>query len=380
MLKKIGLVVLVFSFVFVMGAGSANAALTLSSVAVDSAAGDAMTIGASNVAGTIAIGAANTGGITIGNGATAKTIAIGTGAAANAVNLGSINTTSATTIEGGIAAGGINIGNGNTAHGIRIGSGTTGVNTILIGAGAPANVITIGGGAGTLAIDTGDWDISTTGAMTGIGDITSTGNLTNFAAYSTDVDGRSIYGKSTISDGFNTTGPVVGAGVFGRVNGSTPTLTAGTAYLGGTFGYYGITGSINNTHPKGGVIGVIGAVTTSADAAVLALIDGDTGVTTAGAAFGVRYTNSTSGSGFGYGLDLYSAAIGSYLPVSYATADIRLSSGAVIKTGAGVPGATTCNTATAPNGSLYINTSASSASTVLYVCYQAEANGAWTAK
>lgn len=181
-----------------------------------------------------------------------------------------------------------------------------------------------GTGALTLGATTGSTTILSSGT------IASTSNLTNFVAYSTDVDGRSIYGKATVSSGFNTTGPVIGAGVFGRVNGASPTLTAGTAYLGGTFGYYGITGTVTNTHPKAGLIGVIGDVTTTADAAVLALLDGDTGITTATAAYGVRQTNSTGASGFTYGLDLYGAAISGYLAVAYKTADIRFSKQEVI--------------------------------------------------
>lgn len=209
---------------------------------------------------------------------------------------------------------------------------------------------------GTGALTLGSTDGPTT--ITSNGTIASTNNLTNFVAYSTDVDGRSIYGKATVSSGFNTTGPVIGAGVFGRVNGSSPTLTAKTAYIGGTFGYYGITGNIStNYHPKGGLIGVIGDGTTSADGAVVALLDGDTGTTTATAAYAVRQTNSTGASGFSYGLDLYGAAIGTYLAVAYKTAQIRLSTGVLVISGAATTRQGILDSGEdAPVGSMYIST------------------------
>lgn len=121
MLKKLGLGILVFSFCFVV-TNYASAALTFSNLAIDSAAGDAMTIGASNVAGTIAIGVANTGGITIGNGDTIKTISIGAGNAVNTIHIGDHAT--------------------------------------------PVNVITIGGAASSLALTDADWSITTAGAAT----------------------------------------------------------------------------------------------------------------------------------------------------------------------------------------------------------------------
>lgn len=112
----------VLAVVVGVGAAQIDAALTLSNLAVDSAAGDALTIGASNTTGTIAIGAANTGGITIGNGATVKTISIGAG---NAINT------------------------------IKIGDHAT-----------PVNVITIGGAASSLALTDAQWSITSPGVGT----------------------------------------------------------------------------------------------------------------------------------------------------------------------------------------------------------------------
>lgn len=150
--KGLGLTLFVLVFVLGVGASSANAALTFSNLAVDSAAGDAMTIGASNVAGTIAIGVANTGGITIGNGATAKTISIGSGAAINTINLGT-----------GAAANVITIGSVTDAASMSllVGTGNFALNgaatsTYTVGAATTSGTITIGGTAQTGAIAIGD--------------------------------------------------------------------------------------------------------------------------------------------------------------------------------------------------------------------------------
>src|SRR3990167_1620220 len=135
MYKCVGLGLAVLLLTMVVGAGSAGATLTLSSVAVDSAAGDAMTIGASNVGGTIAIGVANTGGITIGNGATVKTISIGAGNAVNTIKIGD-NATPANVITiGGVAS-------GTTVKGtLTVGADDTGHDVLLCGATASSNLL-----------------------------------------------------------------------------------------------------------------------------------------------------------------------------------------------------------------------------------------------
>lgn len=108
--------------------------------------------------------------------------------------------------------------------------------------------------------------------------------------------------------------------VLGDAIGSTGGMTAGL------IGSYNITTS-NGAQVKAGVIGEVGDLASNAQAAVMAVLGGDGGALTPGAAFGVRCLNSTAASKFSYGLDLYSAAIGSYQPVSYGTADLRFSSG-----------------------------------------------------
>ena len=142
-------------------------------------------------------------------------------------------------------------------------------------------------------------------------------------ATSTDVSALPIYVSETLSGNFGDTGPAYGMTVYSKLLGAN--LTASDAYESAITGLYGITGTNASTYPKAGVLGWIMDNTTTADGAFIALIDGDTQITQAGAAYGVRHLNSTPNSGFNYGLDLYGAAIGGYDAVSYRTADIRLS-------------------------------------------------------
>ena len=76
MLKKIGLVILVLSFVFVMGTGSANATTTIAVNAITESG--ALTI---DSAGVLELNS-SAGIIGIGNDAVAQNINVGTGAAA----------------------------------------------------------------------------------------------------------------------------------------------------------------------------------------------------------------------------------------------------------------------------------------------------------
>ncbi len=88
----------------------------------------------------------------------------------------------------------------------------------------------------------------------------------------------------------------------------------------------------------------------------------------------VEVANDGTVSGTSYGIKIASTGTN---PI---TADLLLSSGVVVLTGAAAPSNGTCNTATVPNGSMYLNRGATSAVTVFYVCWSATANGNWTAK
>ena len=89
-----------------------------------------------------------------------------------------------------------------------------------------------------------------------------------------------------------------------------------------------ITGTNASDFIKTGVLGVVGDQTTTADAAVVAYLDGDGGLTSAGAAYGVSMKNSTPGSGFDYGLDLQWINLGlTGLDSPFKQADIRFNNG-----------------------------------------------------
>jgi len=120
--------------------------------------------------------------------------------------------------------------------------------------------------------------------------------------------------------------PASAQAVRGRITGTN--LTGNSNYLTGVTGQYLITGTNASDFLKTGVLGVVGDQTTTADAAVVAYLDGDGGLTTAGAAYGVSMKNSTSGSGFDYGLDLQWIDLGlTGLDSPFKVADIRLNNG-----------------------------------------------------
>jgi hypothetical protein len=90
-------------------------------------------------------------------------------------------------------------------------------------------------------------------------------------------------------------------------------------------GRYLVSGTNSSTFPKVGVMGVVGNATTTANAAVMAFLDGDGGLTTATAGFGISMTNSTGGSGFSFGLDLNMLDTGAPSSLQpYGIAQIRL--------------------------------------------------------
>jgi hypothetical protein len=134
--------------------------------------------------------------------------------------------------------------------------------------------------------------------------------------------------------------------VFGRVQTGAPFAALPTTthnYIAGVAGEFAVIGSYSNTALMAGVMGIINTNTLSGDAAVMAFMDGDAGVTTCRAAFGVAMAQTTAGSGFDYGLDLkmqdpVADAGGPSGVIPYKTAEIRLADDAnddpvVIKVG-----------------------------------------------
>jgi hypothetical protein len=134
--------------------------------------------------------------------------------------------------------------------------------------------------------------------------------------------------------------------VFGRVQCGAPFSAAPTTtfnHMAGTVGEFAVIGTYANFGLMAGVMGTINTNTLSGDAAVMAFMDGDSGVTTCRSAFGVAMAQTTAGSGFEYGIDLKMQdpvldAGGPSGVIPYKTAEIRLADDAnddpvVIKVG-----------------------------------------------
>ena len=137
---------------------------------------------------------------------------------------------------------------------------------------------------------------------------------------------RSILAVDSSFGSNDPTNPASAQAVRGRITGTN--LTGNSNYLTGVTGQYLITGTNASDFLKTGVLGVVGDQTTTADAAVVAYLDGDGGLTSAGAAYGVSMKNSTPGSGFDYGLDLQWIDLGlTGLDAPFKQADIRFNNG-----------------------------------------------------
>ena len=130
----------------------------------------------------------------------------------------------------------------------------------------------------------------------------------------------SAFGSNSSAD------PASAQAVRGRVTGSNLTKTRN--YVTGVTGQYLVTGTNASEFINTGLLGVVGDQTTTANAAVVAYLDGDGGLTTAGSAYGVSMKNSTPGSGFDYGIDLQFIdlnVVGTTTP--FKQADIRFNNG-----------------------------------------------------
>jgi len=133
---------------------------------------------------------------------------------------------------------------------------------------------------------------------------------------------NSAFGSNDVND------PASAQAIRGRVTGSNLTKTRN--YIAGVTGQYLVTGTNASEFINTGLLGVVGNQTTTANAAVVAYLDGDGGLTTAGSAYGVSMKNSTPGSGFDYGLDLQFIDLnvaGTTAP--FKQADIRFNNGAI---------------------------------------------------
>ena len=170
--------------------------------------------------------------------------------------------------------------------------------------------------------------------------------------------------------------------VFGRVQTGAPFATTPTTtynYIAGVAGEFAVIGSYANNALMAGVMGIINTNTLSGDAAVMAFMDGDAGVTTCRAAFGVAMAQTTGGSGFEYGIDLkmqdpIADAGGPSGVIPYTKANIRMEDDVVIMVNAGAPVNGTTGDNFAGVGSLYVDSTAG----VLYINTGAISNPTWT--
>lgn len=191
------------------------------------------------------------------------------------------------------------------------------------------------------------------------------GGTTSHQTVAADVTMDPAAGTSTVGQS-----KFLAAGMFNLLG---DTLTKTKNYLGGLIAHYTVTGTRASTYPTGAVLAGIGDTTTTADGAVVAYVDGDSGVTTANAAFKAMSNNSTVGSGFNYGLDLTSAAHDGYNALAILKADIRGTNDVCVLNGAGVPTDGVTGAAFAGPGSLYIDTSGKKA----YINGNTKASPTW---
>ena len=121
-------------------------------------------------------------------------------------------------------------------------------------------------------------------------------------------------------------------GMFGRTQSGAPFATLPSTnfnHMAGVVGNFAAIGTYSNNGLMAGVMGIINTNTLSGDAAVMAFMAGDSGVTTARCAFGVAMAQTTGGSGFDYGIDLkmqdpVADGGGPSGVIPYKTAEIRL--------------------------------------------------------
>lgn len=155
-------------------------------------------------------------------------------------------------------------------------------------------------------------------------------------------------------------------GVFGRSQSGAPFATLPSTtfnHVAGVVGNFAVIGTYNNNGLMAGVMGIINTNTLSGDAAVMAFMAGDSGVTTARCAFGVAMAQTTGGSGFDYGLDLkmqdpVADGGGPSAVIAYKKANIRMEDDVVIMVDAGVPVDGTTGDNFAGIGSIYIDSTA----------------------
>lgn len=155
-------------------------------------------------------------------------------------------------------------------------------------------------------------------------------------------------------------------GMFGRTQSGAPFATVPSTnfnHMAGVVGNFAVIGTYSNNGLMAGVMGIINTNTLSGDAAVMAFMAGDSGVTTARAAFGVAMAQTTGGSGFEFGIDLkmqdpIADGGGPSGVIPYTKANIRMEDDVVVMVNTGVPTDGTTGDNFAGPGSMYIDSTA----------------------
>lgn len=224
-----------------------------------------------------------------------------------------------------------------------------------------------------------------------------------FGVFVNDWDGTSsiqaVWGDFEPAAGYGTsttTAPVYGAGGMFNITGSAA-VTGTDNILAGLIGKWSLTGTISSTYAGAAVRGEIGGSSTSARAAILAVMSGEEGTSTATAAYGVDWNTGNGLSAFTYGIDLEGPdAHDSYRDPRYSDAFLRLGgrilnkgySGAsgelqtindlclLAGTKAPVDGTTGSGFNVAGPGSLYVQQNGSSSK--LYINTNTKASPTWT--
>ena len=317
--------------------------------------GNIAVTGAITVTGNANIGNIGTGGLitATGNITGANLVTGGVLTVTGNANIGNIGTGGLITATGNITGGNITTAGaisatGNATVGNIIATNIGNIASINI-TGNASNVLYGNGAFGAVSITAftanvngNGFSLGNTGNIAVTGAITATGNVTggniitggraevtgtaNTVGGGATVGVRSILAIDSAFGSNDANDPASAQSIRGRVTGSNLSKTRN--YVAGVTGQYLITGTNASEFINTGLLGVVGDQTTTANAAVVAYLDGDGGLTTAGSAYGVSMKNSTPGSGFDYGLDLQFInldIVGTTTP--FKQADIRFNNG-----------------------------------------------------
>src|SRR3989339_196539 len=213
---KVATTTIVSVFVVALAAGAATTvgdAITTTGLITGS-------LGATVTGATVNLNASSNFDVNVATGTSTGDITLGGGTAGQLVSINSddwdISTAGVMTGIGAITSDGLITG----SLGATISGAITSINASSnfatnINTGTSSGALSLGGGSGTVAINSSDWDIDATGAMTGIGSITSDGTITattfigaltgNVTGNVSGTSGSTTGNAATVADGVYTT-------------------------------------------------------------------------------------------------------------------------------------------------------------------------------